>query len=46
MSAQRTLRPGDVAADFVLPTSEGELRTRLELMGACGLVLVFLRGIW
>jgi peroxiredoxin len=41
-----TLKPGDKAPPFTLPTQKGEPRTLAELLAAGPLLLAFHRGTW
>ena len=41
-----TLRPGDAAPAFTLPTQKGEMRTLADLLRAGPLLLAFHRGTW
>jgi peroxiredoxin len=40
-----TLRPGDAAPDFALPTMEGNIVRLSDYRGKC-LAIVFIRGTW
>ena len=41
-----TLRPGDRAPDFSLPTQRGEMRTLADYLANGPLLLAFHRGTW
>ncbi|EOA02168.1 alkyl hydroperoxide reductase [Herbaspirillum frisingense GSF30] len=45
-AAQRALKAGDRAPDFVLPDPEGKLVSSTELLAEGPLVLSFYRGVW
>jgi len=41
-----TLRPGDRAPDFSLPTQQGDMRTLAEYLSRGPVLLAFHRGTW
>ena len=44
-TTSKTLRPGDTAPDFALPTADGQI-VRLSDFRGKPLVIVFIRGTW
>ena len=41
-----TLKPGDSAPDFTLPTNRGDRRTLAEYLAGGPVLLAFHRGTW
>jgi peroxiredoxin len=46
MDDAHIFRPGEIAADFVLPDSSGSARRLSDLAAGHKLILIFYRGYW